>query len=284
MISLRAASVCFLPLGDLDGALCRASRPLPLIQSILFFLNRNSTPPVSPLTILSLRAWTCAMSMPIAASPSVRPHSFQSCATFSAWACSRSAFVGMQPQLRHVPPSDGRALDHRGLQPELRRTDGGDVAARARADDHDVVFVRHYPFFLSSSTTSGTKVTVGGAGGGRVGLGRRRPRSGSSAPPASAAACSRSAAPSTDWFSDSSLRGHASNPAPVPRAQQQATMPRQPTKAQRSTLQQKRPNLTSGAAGVKTPLQSGNFRHDRLEDHPDLRRRSGHAGHARRRS
>ena len=32
---------------------------MPLIQSILFFLNRNSTPPVSALTILSLRAWTC---------------------------------------------------------------------------------------------------------------------------------------------------------------------------------------------------------------------------------
>ena len=35
------------------------SRAVPLIQSILFFLNRNSTPLVRPVTILSLRACTC---------------------------------------------------------------------------------------------------------------------------------------------------------------------------------------------------------------------------------
>ena len=41
------------------------------------------------------------------ASPIVRPHSFQFCAIFSACACSSSAFVGMHPQLRQVPPSTG---------------------------------------------------------------------------------------------------------------------------------------------------------------------------------
>ena len=35
----------------------------------------------------------------------VRPHSFADCATFSACACSSSALVGMQPQIRQVPPS-----------------------------------------------------------------------------------------------------------------------------------------------------------------------------------
>ena len=35
----------------------------------------------------------------------VTPHSFACCATFSACACSSSALVGMQPQIRQVPPS-----------------------------------------------------------------------------------------------------------------------------------------------------------------------------------
>src|SRR6185295_5300862 len=41
-----------------------------------------------------------------------------------------------------------RALDDRGLQANLSRADGGDVAAGPRADHDDVVFVRHYPFFF----------------------------------------------------------------------------------------------------------------------------------------
>ena len=106
MISRLADSICAWPSVTSTRPL-PARRPLPLIQSILFFLNRSSMPPVRPLTILSFRACTCAMSMPIAAWPSVRPQSFHSCATLRACACSRSAFVGIQPQLRQVPPSVG---------------------------------------------------------------------------------------------------------------------------------------------------------------------------------
>ncbi len=63
-------------------------------------------PPVRPDTILSLRACTAAMSIDTAApSMPVSPHSFAACATLSACACSSSAFVGMQPQMRQVPPS-----------------------------------------------------------------------------------------------------------------------------------------------------------------------------------
>ena len=106
MISRVAESICAWP--SVTSTLpLPASRPLPLIQSILFFLKRSSMPPVRPLTILSLRACTCAMSMPIAAWPIVRPQSFHSCAILSACACSRSALVGMHPQLRQVPPSVG---------------------------------------------------------------------------------------------------------------------------------------------------------------------------------
>src|SRR5688572_10056303 len=57
------------------------------------------------------------MSRPIAASPIVSPHSFQSCATLRACACSRSALVGMQPQLRHVPPRTGARSTTAVLRP-----------------------------------------------------------------------------------------------------------------------------------------------------------------------
>ena len=83
-------------------------RAVPLIQSILFFLKRYSTPLVRPVTILSFRACTCFMSMPTAAAPPssiVTPHSLAFCTIFSACACSSSALVGMHPQMRHVPPS-----------------------------------------------------------------------------------------------------------------------------------------------------------------------------------
>ena len=62
-------------------------------------------PRVSTVTILSLRACTWLTSMRAGWSPSSRPHSFAAWAIFRAWACSSSALVGMQPQLRQVPPS-----------------------------------------------------------------------------------------------------------------------------------------------------------------------------------
>src|SRR4026208_2256155 len=82
------------------------SRAVPLIQSILFFLNSISMPPVRPEIILSLRACTAGMSIATAApAMPVSPPSFADCATFSACACSSNALVGIQPQIRQVPPS-----------------------------------------------------------------------------------------------------------------------------------------------------------------------------------
>ena len=57
MIS-RARSVCASP-SKTSTSPPPVSRAVPLIQSILFFLNRYSIPLVRPPTILSLRAWTC---------------------------------------------------------------------------------------------------------------------------------------------------------------------------------------------------------------------------------
>src|SRR5262245_50673399 len=108
-ISLRARSVCVSPSKTSMPPL-PVSLAVPLIQSILFFLKRNSTPLVSPLTTRSFRAWTCVMLMATSAGvagglPTVTPQSLAFCTIFIACACSRSALVGMQPQSRQVPPS-----------------------------------------------------------------------------------------------------------------------------------------------------------------------------------
>ena len=103
MISF-ASSVCLSP-STTSTLPLPASRAVPLIQSILFFLNRNSMPLVRPVTILSLRACTWPMSIAGVPAGSVTPHSFAFWTIFSACACSSSALVGMQPQIRQVPPS-----------------------------------------------------------------------------------------------------------------------------------------------------------------------------------
>ena len=48
-----------------------------------------------------------------------------------------SAFDGMQPTLRQVPPGSGRLDDHR-VDAELAGADGADVAAGAGADDQEL--------------------------------------------------------------------------------------------------------------------------------------------------
>ena len=121
----RASSVCRSP-STSSTLPWPARRAVPLIHSIRFFLNRNSTPLVKPLTILSLRACTCFRSRPIAAdSPSVMPHCLKFLTTPSACACSSRALVGMHPQLRHVPPS----AEARSTTPTVRPSWAARIAA-----------------------------------------------------------------------------------------------------------------------------------------------------------
>ena len=47
------------------------------------------------------------------------------------------AFEGMQPRLRHSPPSS-RLLDQHDLLPELAEPDRGHVAGRSAAEDRDL--------------------------------------------------------------------------------------------------------------------------------------------------
>ena len=49
-----------------------------------------------------------------------------------------------------------RPFDDRGLEPELRGADRGDIAAGAGADHDDVVFVSHSVFFIDESGTNAT--------------------------------------------------------------------------------------------------------------------------------
>jgi hypothetical protein len=54
---------------------------------------------------------------------------------------------------RNAPPvradaAEKRALDDRGLEAELRRADGGDVAAGTRANDDDIEGIVWHGYFL----------------------------------------------------------------------------------------------------------------------------------------
>ncbi len=83
-----------------------ASRPLPFSHVTPFFLNSPPMPPVNWRTMPSLRATMAAGS--IVTSPTVMPWAARPCR--ARWYCSddsSSAFDGIQPTLRQVPPSAG---------------------------------------------------------------------------------------------------------------------------------------------------------------------------------
>ena len=119
---------------------CRAPamRPAPWKASILFFLNRKSTPLTLPSTPSSLNFIIAARSsfgaptpMPILAErvTGLLEH-----------------LGGVQQRLRRDAADveagaaeGGALLDHRDLHAELRRADGADIAARAGADDDEIV-------------------------------------------------------------------------------------------------------------------------------------------------
>ena len=169
MISFCAASVCLSP-SVISTLPLPASRPVPLIQSILFFLNRNSTPPVRPLTILSLRAWTWSMSMPIGGVAEREAPLLPVLRDLQRVRVLEQRLGRDAAPVQAGAAEHRRALDDGGLQAELRGADRGDVAAGAGADHHDVVFVRHRSRVQradrrssSSIDDSGTKETVGPA-------------------------------------------------------------------------------------------------------------------------
>ena len=90
--------------------------PQPLSQSILFFLNRNSMPPVLLSTTDCL--YSCITFQSTEGALPFRPMVAKLCSASCSWwvACSR-AFEGMQPTLRQVPPRVSRPSTQAVLRP-----------------------------------------------------------------------------------------------------------------------------------------------------------------------
>ena len=90
--------------------------PQPLSQSILFFLNRNSMPLVFWATVSSLYAsiWAQSTEGDLPFSPMAAKLCSASC---SMWLACSSAFDGMQPTFRQVPPRVSRPSTQAVLRP-----------------------------------------------------------------------------------------------------------------------------------------------------------------------
>ena len=119
-----------------------ATRAVPKTGSIRFFLNRNRTPSVSPLTTSSFRA-------------SIAGTSIASPPTWMPWLAE--PVVGQVIELARIEQrlardaadvqagaAQGRPLLDAGhLPPELRRPDRRDVTAGTRPDHYQVVTLGH---------------------------------------------------------------------------------------------------------------------------------------------
>mmetsp|Transcript_4127 Transcript_4127/g.12887 ORF Transcript_4127/g.12887 Transcript_4127/m.12887 type:complete len:224 (+) Transcript_4127:1413-2084(+) len=93
------------------------SLPQPLTYVTLFFLNRPSIPLVSPVTALAFCLIIAGTSMEM--SPEILMPCFLKLvfASWYIWLECSSALEGMQPTLRHVPPSVPRPSTHAVFSP-----------------------------------------------------------------------------------------------------------------------------------------------------------------------
>ena len=147
MISLVARSVCASP-SNTSTPPFPVRRAVPLIQSILFFLKRYSTPFDRPPTIRSLRVWTCdhvdADGRPGAVGRADRD------APFLRLLHDLERVRVLEQRLggNAAPQETGAAerllfFDDGDREPELGGADGRDVAAGSGADHNQVVLVSH---------------------------------------------------------------------------------------------------------------------------------------------
>ena len=100
------AATAPMPSTSIEAAPVR--RPVPLSTSIRRAFRIFSTPETSSFTTRDLFAKSPAGS--ISTGPPEMPRPFPSRTRSSRCAAPCSAFVGMQPQLRHVPPSDSFSM------------------------------------------------------------------------------------------------------------------------------------------------------------------------------
>ena len=104
------------PTPSTSTVLAAVMRPAPFSQAILFFLNRNSMPPVFSLTTLLL--WACMPARSSSTLPTLMPNLPRPCLASSNFSDAESrAFDGMQPTFRQVPPSADRFSTHATLKP-----------------------------------------------------------------------------------------------------------------------------------------------------------------------
>ena len=90
---------------------------------------------------------------PIDQDPMIRPGGFSPCDSASLE--SSRALLGIQPMLRHTPPSRGSFSTQTTLKPELSRTNAGHITTRAGADDAQIVTFSDPPYYISSMIRSG---------------------------------------------------------------------------------------------------------------------------------
>ena len=99
---------CVLPSAVFTSTLPGAvMRPLPMKVSTLFFLSRNSTPLTLPSTPWSLNAIIAGSTSLGVVTPMPILEKLWPASSNSSEACS-SAFDGMQPMFRQVPPKVAR--------------------------------------------------------------------------------------------------------------------------------------------------------------------------------
>ena len=118
-------------LTDLFGA----RTPVPLIQVILFFLKRNSTP--LEFCVLTSRERFIATPKSSLTSPTFTPNSAACLTRVARLAASSSALAGMQPQSTQVPPSPSRSTTAT-VEAELGAADGAHVSGGAAAEEDHV--------------------------------------------------------------------------------------------------------------------------------------------------
>ena len=106
-----------------------------------FFWNRNFTPPVSLVTMASLRAIIFAASNLM--SPTLMPYSANHAAQHDVRSDCNRALEGMQPTFRQVPPAQTSPallrrphIDTGGFQTQLGSADGGNISAGTCANDY----------------------------------------------------------------------------------------------------------------------------------------------------
>ena len=129
--------------GDRRACSGEVNVPVPTMVVTLRCLASPARPPVSRPTTPSFQPRRASRSMVGRAKD--RPCAAISLVSAMTLAACSSAFEGMQPTLRHTPPSGPRRVDQHDLLAQVRGPERGGVAARARRRGRAPRRARHPP-------------------------------------------------------------------------------------------------------------------------------------------